>query len=65
MGRRATVAGQRLAGATVGTEQTKLETKAILLRKNEPYIHGLFVCGGPPNVRYYGTLVWVLWSMGE
>ena len=28
MGRRTTVAGQRLAGATVGTGQTKLETKA-------------------------------------
>ena len=40
------VTGQRLAGGTVGTEQTKLETKADLLRnlKNEPI--WLLVCGG-------------------
>ena len=59
MGRRTTVAGQRLAGATVGTGQTTGKSsgnRSGLLRKNEPYMVRLCV-GEPPNVRYYGTLV--------
>ena len=53
MGRRTTVAGQRLAGATVGTGQTKLETKAVYSGRTN-LIWFVCVWGNP---RMFGTMV--------
>jgi hypothetical protein len=53
-----TVAGQRLAGATVGTGQTKLQgNQSGLIRRSNLKCMCLFVCGGTPECPYYGTLV--------